>query len=608
MCGISGIVSSRNVSKKLLGSIQNLEYRGYDSCGMAVLNEQNAQVKKNVGYVADVAEKELFTTLDGNVGIAHTRWATHGGVTQANAHPHVSCSGRLAIVHNGIISNYRELKAVLRKKKHRFASETDSEVIAHLIEERLKGKKNSSIENAFMAALMELDGSYAVAMITIDKPGIIYCGKYESPLIIGLGKDENYVGSDFNAFIEYTKDTIIMDDGECAIISSDGYEVKKVNGARSVPKKITTLEWDAEMAKKGGFPHYMLKEIHEQPDSIKKVMAVNEKDYAELAENLISAENAYLTGVGTTFYVSQLGQYCLASEAGIMAPAVSSDEFLEIAPAKKGDFVLAVSQSGETYDTLRALRAAKKAGPKTAAIVNVVGSSMSRLTDKVVLQGSGPEICVISTKAAVSQMIALMRLAIETGALTGHLNVASKKRRINELKKLPKLISDFLNERSAFVRSLAQKHAHHFDWLFIGRGKYYPIALEAALKVKEVAYLHAEGMPAGFLKHGTIALIDDRVRTLVFIPSEKEKELFKLTMGSVEEIMARGGKVVAFHSSRSLTKSKFFKDELVLPDAPDYVAPILSLVAAQLFSYFIAIELNRNIDKPRALAKSVTVA
>ena len=606
MCGISGIISNKNVSERLLSSILNLEYRGYDSCGIAVINARSATVRKNIGHVADVAEKEHFTSLKGKVGIAHTRWATHGGVTRENAHPHPSCDGKLAVVHNGIISNYRELRTKLKKKKHVFSSDTDSEVIAHLVEDKLRGGK--SLESAFLAALAELEGSYAIAIVSVEEPNRIICGKFESPLIIGLGKNENYVGSDFNAFIEYTKNAIVLEDGEYAIVSNEGYAVKKISNGAVVKKKVTKIEWDAEMVKKGGFPHYMLKEIHEQPDAVNKVLAIDEKLFSGIAGKLVKAKTGYLLGVGTTYYGALLGQYYMSSEAGIMVPAVSADEFEESCPAGKGDYIVAVSQSGETYDTLRALRGAKKSGAGTAAIVNVFGSSMSRMVDDVIMQGSGPEICVVSTKAALSQMTALMRLAITTGEITGKLTASAKKQRLRELKKLPKLISDFINERTAFVNNLAQKIAHNHDWLFLGRGKYYPIALEAALKVKEVAYLHAEGMPAGFLKHGTIALIDDKVRTLVFFPPEKEKDLFQLTMSSVEEIMARGGSVLAIHSSRKLEKLKMFEDQLVLPQSPEFTAPILSLVASQLLSYFIAVTLDRNVDKPRALAKSVTVA
>ena len=606
MCGISGIISNTSVSRRLLDSIQNLEYRGYDSCGMAVINSHGPIVRKNVGHVAEVAEKELFTSLDGHVGIAHTRWATHGGVTPVNAHPHTSCDGTIAVVHNGIISNYGELKARLMKKGHIFRSETDTEVIPHLIEEYRKG--GLPLERAFVAALKELDGSFAVAMVAAEEPWGIFCGKHESPLIIGLGQNENYLGSDFNAFIEYTKNAVVMEDGEYAIITHESYAVKRMSNGEPVNKQVMPIEWDAEMSKKGGFPHYMLKEIHEQPRTVIKALAIDENAIINLARRMIEARRANVTGVGTTYYVAQLGQYYLASEAGVSAPAVSADEFLEGSAFGPEDFILAVSQSGETYDTLRVLREAKRRKTRTAAMVNVIGSTMARLVDDVVMQGSGPEICVISTKAALAQMIILIRIAIEAGVLTGRITPADRKQKIKQLEALPDIISGFLNEYSGFVHTLAQRTAHHHNWLYLGRGRYYPIALEAALKVKEVAYLHAEGMPAGFLKHGTIALIDEKLKSLVFVPTEKEEELYNMTMSSIEEIKARGGSVTAFHSSRTLQRSKLLDDQLMLPAAPPLVAPLVSLIAAQLYSYFAAVTLGKNVDKPRALAKSVTVA
>lgn len=606
MCGISGIVSGTNVSRKLLNSIQNLEYRGYDSCGMAIINSHGPVVRKNIGHVAEVAEKELFTSLDGVVGIAHTRWATHGGVTPVNAHPHSSCNGEIAVVHNGIISNYSEIRARLKKNGHRFVSETDSEVVPHLVEELRKG--GMPLEAAFVAALRELEGSFAVAMIAQEDPSRIYCGKYESPLILGLGDNENYVGSDFNAFIEYTKAAVVLEDGEYAIVSNEGYAVKNLLDKRPVAKKVMPIEWDAEMSRKGGFPHYMLKEIYEQPETVRKAMAIDEAAIAALARGLTEARHPMLSGVGTTYYAALMGQYYLATEAGVGAQAISSDEFLDGAPLGKDSFLLAVSQSGETYDTLRVIREAKKLGASTAAVVNVIGSTLARMVDTAVMQGSGPEICVISTKAALAQMVILIRVALETAVLTKKITAAEKKLKIKQLMELPEIISVFLNERSGFVHNLARRTAHHHNWLYLGRGRYYPVALEAALKVKEVAYLHAEGMPAGFLKHGTIALVDDNLRLLVFVPTEKETELFKMTMGAIEELRARGGQVTAIHFSKSLTKSPLLNDQLYLPQAPPLVAPLLSLVAAQLYSYFLATTLGRNVDKPRALAKSVTVA
>ncbi len=607
MCGISGVVSAEDVSLKLKDSIRNLEYRGYDSCGIAIVNGAGTVVKKNIGYVNDVAEKEAFSDVSGLTGIAHTRWATHGRVTKPNAHPHSCCEGKIAVVHNGIINNHLKLKKELLQAGHSFISETDSEVVAHIIEDGIK-RHGLDLEDAFVSALHKLDGTFAIAMVSGDTPGKIFCGRHESPLIIGVGENENYIGSDFNAFIEFTKNAVVLDDGEYAVVSNESYSVKKIKDGDYISKSITVIEWDKEMAQKGGFPHYMLKEIHEQSDTISNVLEIPEPEIKAIASAMLDADNIYLMGVGTTYYSALVGQYYLASTAGVMAYAVSSDEALEAVPIKKGDYVIAISQSGETYDTLRGLRYAKKNGAKTAAIVNVVGSSMSRLVDSVIMQGTGPEICVVSTKVATAQMATLIRVAIEAGVLSKKITLAKKKELLKHLKSLPKAVSDFLNEHSGFVHSLANRQADYDRWLYLGRGVYYPVALETALKVKEVAYHHAEGMPAGFLKHGTIALIDEKIRSMVFVPPVAEKEIYKLTISAIEEIKARGGTVAAFHSSDSLAKSGLLDDQLQLPKTNPFIAPILMLVAGQLYSYFVATTLGRNVDKPRALAKSVTVA
>jgi len=606
MCGISGIVSSADVSDKLIESLRNLEYRGYDSCGIAVLNGAGATVRKNIGYVADVAEKEMFTSVKGRVGIAHTRWATHGKVTAGNAHPHLCCGGKIAVVHNGIITNYRKLKSGLVRKNHRFKSETDSEVVAHLVEENLK--TGVSLETAFVKALRMLEGSFAVAMVSADEQEKILCGRNESPLILGLGEDENYIGSDFNAFVEYTRNAVVIEDGEYAVVSREGYEIKRIGDLEPVERDILRIEWDVETARKGGYPHYMLKEIHEQPSTIGQILEIPEEHIREMAKKMLSARNIFLMGVGTTYYSAMVGQYYFSSIAGMSAYPLSSDEAPESTAIGSGDLVLAISQSGETYDTLRALKTAGKNGACTAAIVNVMGSSMARMVESVIMQSSGPEICVVSTKAATAQMVILMRLALEAGVLSGAIKPAKKKALAEKLSGLPAVISDFLNEHSGFARSLAQRHAGHGSWLYLGRGVYYPVALESALKVKEVAYQHAEGMPAGFLKHGTIALIDDKIRSMVFFPQQTEKDLFRMTVSAVEEIKARGGKVVAFHSSKLLANSGLLDDQLLLPKSHPFIAPVVSIVAAQLYAYFTATALGRNVDKPRALAKSVTVA
>ncbi len=606
MCGIAGIVSLENISGRLVQSIRNLEYRGYDSCGIAVLNGSGRpQLRKNIGAVDEVREKENLTTLSGTIGIAHTRWATHGGVTKANAHPHASCDGAFCITHNGIISNYSQLRAKLVKKGHKFKSQTDTEVIVHLVEELYKKKK--SVEKAFVSALKELDGTYGVALISVHEPDRIFCARKESPLIIGLGDNVNYIGSDFNAFIEYTKNAVIMEDYEYAIVTNDSYSLKKISTGESISRQVEEIIWDSEMAQKGGFPHYMLKEIYEQPRVVQAAIDIDRESIRDLARAILSKEKLYLTGVGTTFYVTQLGQYMFSRYAGMTPNIVSSDEFRFLAHVDKNSFVLAASQSGETYDTMTALKFAKRNGASIGAIVNVMGSSMARMVDHLILQGSGPEICVISTKAALSQMLILARLALEVGLMRKHISAKEVKQRVQELAALPKLIEKVLNEQSGFIHNIAKEHSKIRHWLFLGRGRYYPLARESALKMKEVAYVHAEGMPSGFLKHGTIALVDDDLNSVVFMPTEEEADLYKLTLSSAEEIRARNGYVLAIRFDSKSSKDLPFSDSITLPKTPVFTAPFLELVIAQMLSYYTATTLKRNVDRPRALAKSVTV-
>lgn len=614
MCGISGIAGFKNIGIPLLDSIRHLEYRGYDSCGIAILGSHGIEVRKNIGSVDEVNERERLSEPDGKLGIAHTRWATHGGVTKENTHPHLSCKGDFALVHNGIISNYLELKKELTKEGHKFHSETDTEVIVHLVEKYFKSSKDSvrqahdAVEKAFIKAIKRLEGTYAVAMVTIYEKDKIFCAKKESPLVIGIGGDTNYIGSDFNAFIDYTKNAVVLDDDEYAIVSKDRYFIKNTTNGETVRKKITEIHWDSDMAKKGGYPHYMLKEIYEQPQCVINALQVDKLLIKKISDMIMKCKKTYLIGVGTTYYVSLMGEYQFSSVAGIFTPAISSDEFKNLAHIDKDTLVIALSQSGETYDTLNALKHAKNKGAKTAAIVNVMGSSIARLVDHTILQGSGPEICVISTKAALSQMIVLLMVALEIAVRNKKLAVKNKIEIERHISHLPEIIQRVLNEKSGFIHTIAQKYSHINNWLYLGRGKYYPIALESSLKMKEVAYVHAEGMPAGFLKHGTIALIDENLYSIMFMPPKSDEDLYRLSSGSAEEIKARKGFIIGFHFGDKRESEKLFNEEIVLPKVPDIIAPFLELVVAQLFAYFTAVALKRNIDKPRSLAKSVTVA
>lgn len=607
MCGISGIVGLRNIANPLVTSIRNLEYRGYDSCGTAILNGKgNILIKKNIGSVDEVNERENLTKQKGCVGIAHTRWATHGRVTKANTHPHASCDNEFACVHNGIISNYRDLRNQLTKKGHKFLSETDTEVIAHLLEDFYKSVHD--VEKVFLKMLDKLEGTYAIAMITTYEPDRIYCSKKESPLIIGIGDEANYIGSDFNAFIDFTKNSLVLDDFEYVVVSKDSYVVKSTTSGNLIEKEITRIQWDAEMSKKSGYPHYMLKEIYEQPQCIKNALSVDQKSIDKVADQILGGEKNYLLGVGTTYYVALLGEYAFSSLAQSFVPSISSDEFKNLAEISDKTHVLAMSQSGETYDTMSALKYAKAKGASTTAIVNVIGSSMARLVDQTILQGSGPEICVISTKAALSQMIILNRIALAIATSKKVLSSTRKKSIEKGLRELPEYVSQVLNEKSGFVHTLAKRYCHIKHWLYLGRGLYYPIALESALKMKEVAYIHAEGLPGGFLKHGTIAMIDPDHFVLAFVPPKEDRELYELTIGGVEEIRARNGFVLGFHFEPKDAKSGLFSENIILPKIEKHVAPFLQLILAQLFSYFTATTLKRNVDRPRSLAKSVTVA
>ena len=605
MCGITGAVGLKDISNVLFDSIRNLEYRGYDSCGVALMNGKSIIVKKNVGGVGDVYQRENILRHSSHLGIAHTRWATHGQVTRNNTHPFLSCDNNFAVIHNGIISNHQELKNRLQREGHRFLSDTDTEVIPHLLENSYK--KTGNVEASLLHTLSQLEGTFAMAFISNYHPDQLYCAKRESPLLLGIGDEVKFIGSDFNAFIDHTKNAVIIDDNEYAIVSKDGYTVKNFVTKEEVDKPITRIEWDSETSKKGGYPHYMLKEIYEQPQTILNAMEVEEETIDRLVGMIHKSKNAQLVGVGTTYYVAMYANYIFSSLAGRYIPAISSDEFVSLSPVDKDSFVLAVSQSGETYDTISALKHAQSRGAKTGAIVNMMGSTLSRMVDCPILQGSGPEICVISTKAALAQMILLTRTALKLGVKNKIMTQKAYNGYMESLKSLPGIIEGVLNERSGFIHRIAHNHRDVKNWLYLGRGVYYPIALESALKMKEVAYVHAEGMPCGFLKHGTLAMIDSDINSIVFIPPNSEKTLYEATLASVAEIRARDGYVLGIHFDERNRNQKLFSEELILPPVPPVIAPLIQMVIAQLFAYFTATSLKRNVDKPRSLAKSVTV-
>ena len=605
MCGISGMINAKNVAHPLYASIRNLEYRGYDSCGMALLDAGKIQTRKNTGGVEEVNQRERLTQLSGRLGIAHTRWATHGVVSRENAHPHLSTNEAFAVVHNGIFSNYQDLQEELEAEGVTFCSQTDTEVFVQLMARHYQRLQNT--ERAFVAALEQMEGSFAIVMISVHEPDRLFCAKRDSPLILGLGEGSNYVGSDINAFLEYTRRAVILDDDEYVILTQESYQIRSLRDGQQVEKDILHIDWDAETTRKGGFAHYMLKEIFDEPQTLRQALKIPDKEIRKLAQKFVEVPQAYLVGVGTTFYVAQLGQYFFSQLTGRYFPAISSDEFIDIAGVQAQDLVLAISQSGETYDTKMALNFARQRGAETAAIVNVMGSSIGMQVDQVIMQGSGPEICVVSTKAAIAQTLILLRIAVETGCQQGGLDDQQIDSFHTAVNRLPDLIQDTLNEQSGFLRNIARSTSWVPNWLFLGCGQYYPVAMESALKMKEITYQHAEGMPAGFLKHGTLSMIEKSVHSLFFVPLPGQQDLHRRTLIAMEEVRTRGGTLAGFVFEEDRHAREVLDYAVELPTVHPWLAPLLQMTMAQLLSYYAALDLGRNIDKPRNLAKSVTV-
>ena len=604
MCGISGIVHSENIGRNLFNSIRNLEYRGYDSCGMAMLSEGELDLRKNIGGIDEVNALEQLDKMQGSIGIAHTRWATHGGVTQENAHPHVSYKREFAIVHNGIFSNYQELREQLMSRDVVFKSLTDTEVFVNLLEESYAELKD--LERAFLAALQQIEGSYSIVMLSTHDPEHLYCVKKESPLLLGLGEGCNYVGSDLNAFLEYTRQAIVLDDGEYVVLGRDDYQIRNVQTGKIVEKVVMHIDWDVETSKKGGYSHYMLKEIFDEPQTVRQAMKIPTEQISELAGMFSEASRAYLMGVGTTFYVANISQYFFSTLADSYYPALSSDEF-SVVTVESGDLVLALSQSGETYDTKTSLDYAKTCGAQTAAVVNVMGSAISMMVDQVIMQGSGPEICVVSTKAALAQTFIMLRVALELGRIRDYLTQDVYQKHQQDLESFPEMVQLILNEQSGFVRNIARSTSHVEHWLFLGCGVYYPIAMESALKMKEVTYQHAEGMPAGFLKHGTLSMVEPALHSLFFVPLKEQKDLHDRTLIAMEQVKTRGGTVIGIMFQGDERALAVCDQAVQLPQMSALCAPLAQMIMAQMFAYYAALELGRNIDKPRNLAKSVTV-
>ena len=607
MCGIVGYIGSRKASSLLIKGIKNLEYRGYDSAGMAIINKNRLLVKKGVGKIDEVNKKSNFIEMDGNIGLAHTRWATCGGITKENAHPHTDCSGKISLVHNGIIENHDDLKKELVKNGHKFKSETDTEIVAHLIEEEYKG----DLKEATLKALKKLEGSYALGIIHADHEELI-AARNESPLVIGIGDNENFISSDVPAILEFTRKVVYLGNNEIAVLKKDNVEVFDLDGSKK-QKRAEKIEWNAELAEKQGFKHFMLKEIHEQPSVIAETINgrledsdILIRDEIGLSENEIKQiKRIIIVGCGTSWHAGLVGEFMIEELAQIPVEVEYASEFRYRNPiVDKNTIVIAISQSGETADTLAALREAKKKGAKILSIVNVKGSSIARESDIVIDTRAGPEIGVASTKAFTSQLVILYLITVYFGKIKGLLPKEQIANRVRDLRKLPLQIQAVLEEEEN-IKLHAKQFYKKTNALYLGRGINFPIALEGALKLKEVSYIHAEGYPAAEMKHGPIALIDKEM-PVVFIATQ-DNRTYKKVLNNIEEIKTRGGIIIAIETNGDEYVKKIVDHNFYVPKTSYILTPILAVIPLQILAYYIAVLRGLDPDKPRSLAKSVTV-
>ena len=603
MCGIVGVASSKvPVAGIILECLKRLEYRGYDSVGIATISEGRIVVRKGAGKIDEVDARVDFRSMPGFTGIGHTRWATHGPPTDENAHPHTDCKGRVAVVHNGILENYLELKRELIARGHSFRSGTDSEVIAHLVEEWLE--KVPDPFEAFKRAVGQLRGSYAIAAVIGDTPERVYFARNLSPLLVGLGDGANFLASDVPAILEYTRRVIVLEDGEVGYITPSAVTLQRGGESLDPASRVLLVEWTPEQARKGGFPHYMLKEIHEQPRAIADTLAGFGEDYRKGADILASARVVYVAAAGTSFHASlYFALLSMKLAKAKVVPFIASEYEAYAVSADPGDALLAVSQSGETIDTLAALRAFKKRGCKVVSLTNVVGSVIARESDAAIYMKAGPEIGVAATKTFTVQLTALTWIASLLSLRRGALSESECGEVLRRLKKLPELASTVIAQSSGWAKELSEDIARKHSAYYLGRGLALPIALEGALKLKEVAYVHAEGYPAGESKHGPIALVE-RGFPVFFVSVERGLE--RKLLGNVEEMKARGARTIGVVPAGSQLLGAL-DTAFELPTGDELLTPILGAIPLQLVAYFTAVTRGYDPDKPRNLAKTVTV-
>ena len=609
MCGIVGYIGFNQASDFLLDGMAKLEYRGYDSAGIAVIGAENAiKIQKKVGRLANLEAIVKADPNEGTVGIGHTRWATHGRPSDMNAHPHASEDGKFAVVHNGIIENYMPLKEELIEKGYHFKSETDTEVVAHLLEDMYDGDFVSTVRRM----LARVDGAYALEIICADEPDKIICTKKENPLVIGLGKGENFVASDIPAIINYTRDTYILSDGELAIVTRDNVSVFDREG-NAVDKEVFHVSWNAEAAEKGGYEHFMLKEIHDQPKAVRDTFGTHISEdgktvhFEELnwtADDVAAFNKILIVACGTAYHAGLVTKQYIENLARIPVNVEIASEYRYSNPLTDDKTLcIVISQSGETSDTLAALKEAKRHGAKSLAITNVVGSSISREADNTVYTWAGPEISVASTKAYTTQLVAGLLFAVYLGQLNGKMDPALGGEILCGVKSLPTLIHEIF-EVDEDMKAFAKHYGFKSDAFFLGRAIDYAVAMEGALKLKEISYIHAEAYAGGELKHGTLALIEEGVPVIALATQE---DVYDKMISNIREVKAREAVVIGIGMKGDEELSKHVDHTIYVPRANKFIAPILAVVPLQLLAYYAAITRGADVDKPRNLAKSVTV-
>jgi len=608
MCGIVGYIGNRDSQNILLNGLKKLEYRGYDSAGIAVFTENGLEIRKSKGRLSVLENYCNERPLRGTIGIGHTRWATHGRPSDENSHPHTDNSVKFSVVHNGIIENYLMLKEELSAKGHRFVSETDTEVIAHLIADLYKG----DLVEAVRSAVKRMRGAFALAVMTEHEPDKLVAVRWASPLIIGVGEGENFIGSDIPALLEYTRNVFILEDGDLAVLTKDRVELMDLSG-KNISREMVRVDWDLVTAEKAGFDHFMLKEIHEQPKAYRDTMGsrIDEKGERVILreigmsdEDLRSLQNIHIVACGTAYHAGLVGKRVIETLTRVPVEVDIASEYRYRNPIiTDKTLVVVISQSGETADTLAALREAKRRGARVVAITNVVGSSVAREADDVIVTWAGPEIAVASTKAYSSQLIALYLFGLYLAQTLGTQEAATIRDLLAELRKLPEQVEAIL-ARSGEIKEFAGQIARHKNLFFIGRGMDYAVVQEGSLKLKEISYIHSEAYAAGELKHGTLALIEEGIPVIALAT---EEDVFEKTLSNIKEVAARGARVIGIAGEGDTELIKAADQVFTIPRTHPLLTAALSVVPLQLLAYYTALALGHDVDKPRNLAKSVTV-